>query len=104
LRESQQRSASIYNTVEDVIFHLAIEPEAQFRIVSVNAAFLRLTGLSRVGGKTVSEVIPEPSFENTDRRVSAKRKANDHVTNRVTHANNPWNSIAGRQFMNALGS
>jgi PAS domain S-box-containing protein len=64
LRESQQRLVSIYNTVEDAIFHLAIEPEGQFRIVSVNAAFLRVTGLSQdqVVGKTVSEVIPEPSL------------------------------------------
>ena len=64
LRESQQRLVSIYNTVEDIIFHLAIEPEGQFRIVSVNAAFLRVTGLSRekVVGKTVNEVIPEPSL------------------------------------------
>jgi PAS domain S-box-containing protein len=54
LRESQQRLISIYNTVEDVIFHLAIEPEGQFRFVSVNAAFLRVTGLSQeiVVGKT----------------------------------------------------
>jgi len=64
LRESQQRLVSIYNTVEDIIFHLAIEPEGQFRIVSVNAAFLRVTGLSQeeVVGKTVNQVIPEPSL------------------------------------------
>jgi integral membrane sensor domain MASE1 len=64
LRESKRRLVSIYNTVEDVIFHLAIEPEGQFRIVSVNAAFLKLTGLSqeKVVGKTVNEVIPEPSL------------------------------------------
>jgi len=64
LRESRQRLASIYDAVEDAIFHLAFEPEGQFRIVSVNAAFLRFTGLSqeRVVGKTVNEVIPEPSL------------------------------------------
>jgi PAS domain S-box-containing protein len=64
LRESQQRLVLIYNTVEDVIFHLAIEPEGQFRFISVNAAFLSITGLSqeRVVGKTVNEVIPEPSL------------------------------------------
>ena len=64
LRESQQHLVSIYNTVEDVIFHVAVEPEGQFRFISVNAAFLRVTGLSRekVVGKTVNEVIPEPSL------------------------------------------
>ena len=64
LRESQQRLVSIYNTVEDIIFDLAIEPEGRFRIVSVNAAFLRATGLSqeKVVGKIVNEVIPEASL------------------------------------------
>jgi PAS domain S-box-containing protein len=64
LRESEQQLVSIYNTVRDVIFHLAAEPEGQLRFVSVNAAFLKLTGLSReaVIGKTVNEVIPEPSL------------------------------------------
>ena len=64
LRESQRRLVSIYDTVQDVIFYLAIEPEGQFRFVSVNAAFLRVTGLSQemVVGKTVKDVIPEPSL------------------------------------------
>jgi PAS domain S-box-containing protein len=64
LREGEQRLVSIYNTVEDVIFHLAVEPEGQFRIISVNTAFLKVTGLSRekVVGKTVNEVILEPSL------------------------------------------
>src|SRR4029077_686057 len=64
LRENEQRLVSIYNTVRDVIFHLAVEPDGQFRFVSVNAAFVRVTGLSleRVVGKTVNEVIPEPSL------------------------------------------
>jgi PAS domain S-box-containing protein len=63
-RENEQRLISIYNTVRDVIFHVAVEPEEQFRFVSVNAAFLRVTGLGReaVVGKTVKEVIPEPSL------------------------------------------
>jgi two-component system, cell cycle sensor histidine kinase and response regulator CckA len=62
--EEDQELVSIYDTVRDVIFRLAVEPEGQFRFVSVNAAFLKVTGLSResVVGKTVSEVIPEPSL------------------------------------------
>jgi PAS domain S-box-containing protein len=64
LRQSEQQLVSIYNTVRDVIFHLAVEPEGRFRFVSVNAAFLRVTGLSPEAliGKTVNEVIPEPSL------------------------------------------
>jgi two-component system, cell cycle sensor histidine kinase and response regulator CckA len=64
LRENERRLSSIYNTVRDIIFHLAVEPDGQFRFVSVNAAFLSTTGLSleSVVGKTVSEVILEPSL------------------------------------------
>ena len=64
LRENERRLVSIYNTVADVIFHLAVEPGGQFRFLSVNPAFLRTTGLSleAVVGKTVNEVIPEPSL------------------------------------------
>jgi PAS domain S-box-containing protein len=64
LWENQQRLASIYDTVRDVIFHLAVEPGGKFRFASVNAAFLRVTGLSEeaVVGRTVNEVIPDPSL------------------------------------------
>ena len=64
LRESEQQLVSVYNTARDVIFHLAVEPDGRFHFVSVNAAFLRVTGLSReaVIGKTVNEIIPEPSL------------------------------------------
>jgi PAS domain S-box-containing protein len=64
LRESEQRLASIYNTVGDVIFHLTVESAGQFRFVSVNSAFLKVTGLSQkmVVGRTVNEIIPEPSL------------------------------------------
>ena len=61
---SEQQLDSVYNTVVDPIFHLAVEPEGRFRFVSVNASFLRVTGLNRemVVDKTVNEVIPEPSL------------------------------------------
>ena len=63
-REGEQRLLSIYTTVPDVIFCLAVEPDGQFRFVSVNPAFLSATGLSSemVVGKTVSDVVPEPSL------------------------------------------
>jgi PAS domain S-box-containing protein len=64
LREDEQQLVSIYNTVQDGIFHLAVEPGGRFRFVSVNRAFLKVTGLSleMVVGKTVNQVIPEPSL------------------------------------------
>lgn len=64
LSENEHRLASIYDTVRDVIFHVAVEPDERFRFVTVNTAFLRVTGLRRedVIGKCVDEVIPEPSL------------------------------------------
>jgi two-component system cell cycle sensor histidine kinase/response regulator CckA len=95
LREKQQRLISIYNTVEDAIFHLAVEPEGQFRFVSVNAAFLRVTGLSqgKVVGKIVNEVIPESSLVMVlgkyrqaieEKTVVHWEEASDYPTGRLT--------------------
>jgi PAS domain S-box-containing protein len=64
LEMKQSSLAIVYDTIRDVIFHLAVEPGGKFRFVSVNAAFLNVTGLSReaVVGRTVNEVIAEPSL------------------------------------------
>ncbi|MEN6343051.1 MAG: PAS domain S-box protein [Methanospirillum sp.] len=64
LHENEQRLSSIYNTVGDVIFQLAVEPDGQYRYTSVNSAFGRVTGLpsERVVGRTVHEIISEPSL------------------------------------------
>ncbi len=64
LAEREQRLASIYSTVEDVIFQLAVEEDSHYRFTSVNPAFLATTGLTsaQVIGKRVDEVIPEPSL------------------------------------------
>jgi PAS domain S-box-containing protein len=63
LYENEQRLASIYNTVGDSIFVLAVEPGEEYRFASVNAAFGRVTGIpaDAVIGKTIDEIIPEPS-------------------------------------------
>jgi PAS domain S-box-containing protein len=64
LQENKQRLASIYDTVGDVLFYLAIEPNKQYRFSSVNTAFCRVTGLlpEQVIGRNVTEVIPQPSL------------------------------------------
>jgi len=64
LHESEQRLASIYDTVGDVIFYLAVEPGEQYRFASVNPAFCRVTGFpsEQVIGRKVNEIIPEPSL------------------------------------------
>jgi PAS domain S-box-containing protein len=93
--ESNQELVSIYNTVRDVIFNVAVEPGEQFRFVSVNAAFLNVTGLSResVVGKTVSEIIPEPSltmvYEKYRQAIAEKtivswEETSDYPTGRLT--------------------
>lgn len=64
LREREQRLSNIYETVGDVIFHIAVEPGGQFRFISINRAFSEVTGLKpeQVVGRLASEIIPEPSL------------------------------------------
>lgn len=63
MEASEKRLSLIFDTVNDVIFLLSVEPENCFRFVSVNPAFLGLTGLEReqVLGKRIEEVLPEAS-------------------------------------------
>lgn len=62
--EQSQQLVNIYNTVGDVIYHLSVEPGEVYRFYSVNEAFSKITGIPKeaVLGKTVSEIIPEPSL------------------------------------------
>lgn len=64
LQESERRLSSIYKTVGDVIFHLAVEAEGNYRFISVNQSFCNVTGISEemIVGRLVNEVIPEPSL------------------------------------------
>jgi len=62
---SERRLALIFDTVGDVIFLLAVEPEGVFRFASVNAAFLAVTGLvaDQVVGRRVEEVLPPAAHD-----------------------------------------
>ena len=64
LHERERRLSSIYQTVGDVIYHLAVEADDTYRFISVNQAFLNVTGLREeiIIGKLVNEIIPEPSL------------------------------------------
>ncbi|GAB4316319.1 MAG: hypothetical protein Kow00127_07690 [Bacteroidales bacterium] len=64
LRKTTSQLESIYDSVHDVIFYLGVEPDENYRFLSVNRAFLAATGLKReqVEGRLVDEVIPEPSL------------------------------------------
>ncbi len=64
LQKSERQLSSIYDTVGDVIFRLAVEANGSYRFISVNQAFRNVTGLNEemVVGKLVNEIIPEPSL------------------------------------------
>jgi hypothetical protein len=64
LRESKLQLSSIYDTVGDVIYYLEVEGDEQYRFVSVNSSFCRVTGIPKkaIIGKRVNEIIPEPSL------------------------------------------
>lgn len=65
LREREERLSSIYETVGDVIFQLAVEPGGRYRFVSVNPAVTTVLGYAAesVLGKRVVEVFPEDVSE-----------------------------------------
>lgn len=95
LQEREERLRSIYDTVADVIFHLKVEPDGGYRFVSVNPAFMAVTGLpsEMVVGKRVDEIIPPPSLTlvlDRYREAIAERKivrweeTSDYPTGRLT--------------------
>ena len=61
MKASERRLSLIFDTVSDVIFLLAVEPDDCYRFVSVNSTFLAVTGLphDQVIGKRIEEVLPE---------------------------------------------
>jgi PAS domain S-box-containing protein len=64
LQISEKQLSTIYKTVGDVIYYLAIEAEGIYRFISVSQTFYNVTGLSpeMIIGKLVTEVIPQPSL------------------------------------------
>jgi PAS domain S-box-containing protein len=94
-QENEQRLISIYNTVEDSIFQLAVEDRGQYRFTSVNAAFSRTTGVppEQVIGRTVNEIITEPSLslvlekyrQAVEKKVIVRwEETSDYPTGRLT--------------------
>ena len=76
---NEQQLNLIYNTVEDSIFMFGIEEGNRFKFLSVNNAFVEITGLTRekVIGKYLHEMLPEPqrsvAQKNYIRAVSEKK-------------------------------
>ncbi|MCL4505203.1 MAG: PAS domain S-box protein, partial [Chloroflexi bacterium] len=95
LRKREQQLSSIYDTVADVIFHLAVEKDGRYRFISVNQAFLSTAGLDydQVVGKQVNEVIPEPSLTMVlgkyaeairEKRIVRWEETSEYPTGRLT--------------------
>ncbi len=64
LQASESQLSLIYANISEILFYLEVEEGQRFRFISVNSAFLGVTGLpeDQVVGKLVEEVIPEPSL------------------------------------------
>ena len=64
LLAKERELASIYANVPEVLFFLSVKDESSFRFLSISQSFLKSTGLheNQVVGKSVQEVIPEPSL------------------------------------------
>ncbi len=62
LRVKERQLFSIYSNVPDVLFYLSVEPDNNFRFLTVNQSFLDSLHLpeDQVVGKYVHKVIPEP--------------------------------------------
>jgi two-component system cell cycle sensor histidine kinase/response regulator CckA len=81
LRVSEEHLSLVYRHVDDVLFDLQVEPGGDYRFVSVNPAFCRSTGVeaSRIVGKSVREVIPEPSLSMVLRNYEKAIRTNRSV-------------------------
>lgn len=65
LRIEKDKLSVTYHNVSEILYSLSVEASNRFRFSSVNQPFLDATGLqeNQVIGKTVNEVIPEPSLK-----------------------------------------
>ncbi|HLV21363.1 MAG TPA: ATP-binding protein [Polyangiaceae bacterium] len=79
--EREQQLSMIYDTVADAIFHVAIEPGDRYRIVSVNRAFTRLTGLEpeAVIDEDIAVFVPPESLPQVKLRYRAAREREEVV-------------------------
>src|SRR5215472_6587363 len=61
----EKELSAIYENVPGIVFYIAVEPNGEFRFLSVSRDFLAATGLGReqVVGSLVRDVIPPPSCD-----------------------------------------
>jgi PAS domain S-box-containing protein len=92
----QQHLALIFQGVSDCMFLLQVETDDRYRFLCVNAAFLKMTGLTQeqVVGRRIEEVLPGTS----DARIRSKcREAirEGKIVNWERSADYPANQIVG---------
>jgi PAS domain S-box-containing protein len=65
IEDRERRLRLFYQNVADCLYMLSVEPDGRFRFISVNEAFLAVTGYSeeQVVGRYVEDVLPETSHE-----------------------------------------
>jgi PAS domain S-box-containing protein len=80
LSEKKARLHSlVHDLIADVIFYVAVEPDGQYRYLSINPAFTRATGLREqdVVGRKVQDVVPQESLDEVlahfDKAVAERR-------------------------------
>ncbi len=79
IRLREQQLSLIYDSIGDILYYLKVEPGPHYRFLTVNSAFLKATGLTveQIVGKTINEVIPEPSLQlvrsNYEKAIREKR-------------------------------
>ncbi len=80
VRIRERQLSTIYSGVSDALFLLSVEPEARYRFVTVNEAFLAMTGLvpEQVVGKLVHHIIPEPLVVVSPRQIRSGDPRKDH--------------------------
>jgi PAS domain S-box-containing protein len=63
LRAREEELSAIYENVPGILFYIAVEPDGEFRFLSVSRDFLVATGLTReqIVGALVHDVIPPSS-------------------------------------------
>jgi len=66
----------IFNVTKDIVFLISVKPGLEYEFDTVNNEFIRISGLERnqVEGKSVREVIPEPTYS---RSIQLYKKAID---------------------------
>src|ERR1700747_1433243 len=65
LRVREEELSAIYENIPGILFYIAVEPDGEFRFLSVSREFLLVTGLTRErnAGALVRDVIPPPSCD-----------------------------------------